>query len=122
MAYIKRPGHGNFAVLCQRYEASVMIDKVLAQLMERGILALSLHDSIMVNNEAELQIAEELIRAEMKSNYNVRISFKREAPNMFITQSREQAVEELGIRLKEFVPGFNEFKWKRRQLKKLANS
>jgi hypothetical protein len=57
---LKQNDYTEFPVKLQKLEASVII-KVLARLNKMGIKALSIHDSIVVNSEAALKIAEELI-------------------------------------------------------------
>ena len=76
---IKQNDYTEFPVKLQKLEASVII-KVLARLNKMGIKALSIHDSIVVNSEAALKIAEELILNELVTKYNINAKFKSEKP------------------------------------------
>ncbi|PZF72613.1 hypothetical protein DN068_12160 [Taibaiella soli] len=71
-----------------------MIDTVLKKFMELGICALSLHDSIFVNNESDLNHAEELITQAMSEKHGVKVSFKR---NQFM-RSKKKNVLKKGLR------------------------
>lgn len=78
MANIKMLGHEQFAIACQRQEAQIMIDVVLKQLMEWGIPALSLHDSIYVADDSILKTIEHIIATTLKVRFDINVSFKRE--------------------------------------------
>lgn len=117
IADIKTPDHSRFAVLCQRLEASVMIDTVLKQLMELDVCALSIHDSIVVNNEADLELAERLITEAMRDKHNVTVSFKRETNTTPEDISIATKIERFAARMKQFDPAYYTEKWVKEQLK-----
>jgi hypothetical protein len=57
---IKGDDYTKFPIKLQKMEAWIMID-VLKQLLAEGITAMSIHDSIVVNNAEDIKIAEKLI-------------------------------------------------------------
>jgi hypothetical protein len=117
IADIKKSNHALFAVLCQRLEASVMIDTVLRQLMNMNVCALSIHDSIVVNNDADMELAERLITETMQVRHNVTVSFKRDdnAPKEVL--SIEEGIKKVANAIKAFDATFDAGKWSRQQLK-----
>jgi len=117
---IKKDDHAHFAVSCQRLEASVMIDIVLRKLMYMGIYALSLHDSIIVSNEADMLVAEELITDAMNKLHNVKVKFKREtATDQQEEESVETKINRMADGMETWTPAEAE-KWKRVEMKKQA--
>ena len=78
---IKAKDYTEFPVRLQRMQASVIV-KVLQKLHQEDIKALSIHDCIVVNKDAALRRAEELITEELMRRYCVKPKFKSEKPNL----------------------------------------
>lgn len=72
---IKWQDYRTFAINLQKFEAQIFIDEVLAELYNRNITALSIHDSIVTNNIDDLYLAEALLR-EALLKYGLKPTFK----------------------------------------------
>jgi hypothetical protein len=66
---MKKEHYADFAVALQRMEAQFMIDEVLAALHSQGIMALTIHDSIVLHNHNDRRVAEMMIKELMFSRY-----------------------------------------------------
>jgi len=75
---MKKNHHGAFAERLQKMEAQLILDGVYKQLKKEGRIALTLHDSIVVNNLEDLQKTEHWITELMLDKYGVSPKFKRE--------------------------------------------
>lgn len=73
---IKKP-HRSFPIHLQRFEASIVIDKVWKSMIKTGKNVLTLHDAIICSESEDLNIAEELLRKEL-FKYRLNPKFKRE--------------------------------------------
>jgi hypothetical protein len=78
---LKEKDYKSFSIKLQRFESSVLIDKVYKQLSKKGINCLTLHDSIICSQEQDLSLAESLITKEMLK-WNICPAFKRENGNL----------------------------------------
>lgn len=77
ISHFKGNNHADFAIKLQRFEASIIVNKVWEKMHKMGKKVLTLHDAIICNDEENLTIAENLIRQEL-SVYNISPKFKRE--------------------------------------------
>jgi hypothetical protein len=76
---IKKPGHGQFAVELQKFEASIIIDKAAKELIKRKKNVLTLHDAIIADSLETLSEAEEIITQELsKLKTPLKPHFKRD--------------------------------------------
>jgi hypothetical protein len=69
--------HRRFAIELQRFEASIVVDKVWKKMTKMGKKVLTLHDAIICNNEGDLLLAEQLLESEMFL-HSITPKFKRE--------------------------------------------
>jgi len=74
---LKEVKHNEFAIKLQQFEASILVDKVWKKMYKLGKIVLTLHDAIICNNTADLELAEKLISDEMVK-YRIEPKFKRE--------------------------------------------
>lgn len=81
---LKQVDHRLFSVNLQRKEASIIIDGVWRRMYEEGRLALSIHDSILVNCESDLDYATYLMKKEF-FKYGIVPSLKAEIFDEFGT-------------------------------------
>ncbi|RZK11092.1 MAG: hypothetical protein EOO46_08040 [Flavobacterium sp.] len=73
---IKKADYAAFAVMLQRREANVIIDTVLTDLTSKGVMALTIHDSVIVTNRDDRRYVELLIWKTMKEEHGVTPKFK----------------------------------------------
>ncbi|RZJ48581.1 MAG: hypothetical protein EOO44_20795 [Flavobacterium sp.] len=74
---LKEKKHNEFAIKLQRFEASILVDKVWKKMFKLGKVVFTLHDAIICNNLADLEFAEKLISDELAKHW-ITPMFKRE--------------------------------------------
>ena len=74
---LKHKDHTKLAVFLQRIEARIFIDIICPELIDRGIIPLTIHDSIIVEADQE-EIALKVIRKVFKELFDVIPTFKVE--------------------------------------------
>lgn len=75
---LKKKHHADFAIELQRAEAKAFIDSTLRVLLEKGVPALTIHDSIIVSTQEHLDQAETILKNWMWTEYQLSPQFKRE--------------------------------------------
>lgn len=76
MAALKKADYRQFSIELQRFEASIIVDKVAKKLLVKHNV-LTLHDAIVCNDDTILKEAEQLIKKAM-AKYGLNPKFKRE--------------------------------------------
>ena len=90
---LKLEDHCNFAISLQKFEASIMVDKVWKQMYDQGKIVLTLHDAIICNNYEDLELAKTLIRSELLK-FGLNPHFKdEECSDHLITTSKNKVKE-----------------------------
>lgn len=74
---LKEENHNEFAIKLQRFEASILVDRVWKKMFKSGKIVFTLHDAIICTCVEDLELAEEMIRNELLK-FRIEPKFKRE--------------------------------------------
>lgn len=91
---LKKENYKNFSIGLQRMEASIIIDVVAKKMIKQGKCVVTLHDAVVCDNDADLELAEDLIRGEMK-RHDITPKFKRESAQMVLPNMDDIQVEDI---------------------------
>jgi hypothetical protein len=70
ISYYKKDDYRNLAISLQRAEAEIMINKVVPKLSEKGIYALTIHDSILTTPD-KTETVKKIILKEFENQYGL---------------------------------------------------
>lgn len=79
---LKEAKYNEFAIKLQRFEASILVDKVWKKMYKLGKIVFTLHDAIICDNEENLFLAEKLIESELLK-FGLVPKFKREVEEIY---------------------------------------
>ncbi len=79
----KEEKYNEFAIKLQRFEASILVDKVWKKMFKSGKTVFTLHDAIICTCVEDLELAEEMIRNEL-IKFRIEPKFKREEEINFL--------------------------------------